>query len=175
MPEEAHQDRGGVDQGHVLREGRELQGGREHGVNRGPVPDVPDTALLAARSADAKLGSRTVVLQMAGLLGITDAFVLTSAGNHRQVKAIVEAVEATIKKELGLAPLRVEGLVDLQWVLMDYGDVVVHVFVEETRELYDLERLWGDAPRASWRPETEAAVAVLDLPVTVADATVKTL
>jgi len=175
MPEEASQDRGGVGQGNVLREGRELRDGREHGVNGGSVLDVPEAALLAARSADAKLGSRTVVLQMAGLLGITDAFVLTSAGNHRQVKAIVEAVEATIKKELGLAPLRIEGLGDLQWVLMDYGDVVVHVFVDETREFYDLERLWGDAPRASWRSQTDAAVAVLDPAVTVADATVNTV
>lgn len=123
--------------------------------------EVPGAAVVAARSADAKLGDRTVVLDMAGLLGITDAFVVTSATNGRQVKSIVEAVEASVKAELGIAPLRVEGLGDLQWVLMDYGDAVVHVFLEETRQLYDLERLWGDAPRVKWRqaaPESVGSV-----------------
>lgn len=111
---------------------------------------VPAAALLAARSADAKLGEATVVMAMGDLLAVTDAFVVTSAGNSRQVKAIVEDIEAQLKAQVGRAPLRIEGMGDLQWVLMDYGDMVVHVFLHETRQLYDLERLWGDAPRVGW-------------------------
>jgi len=122
---------------------------------------APEAAIAAARSADAKLGNRTVILQMAGLLDVTDAFVVTSAGNSRQVKAIVDAVEAQLKADMGIGPLRTEGLGDLQWVLLDYGDVVVHVFLEETRQLYDLERLWGDAPRAPWQPEVVGAVETI--------------
>ena len=89
-------------------------------------------------------------MAMGGLLVVTDAFVVTSGHNTRQVKTIVEEIEAQVKRQIGRSPLRIEGLGDLHWVLMDYGDVVVHVFMEETRELYDLERLWGDAPRVAW-------------------------
>lgn len=116
---------------------------------------VPPAAIRAAEVADAKQGTRTAVLAMGGLLGVTDAFVITSAGNTRLVRTIVEEVEAQLKRSEGRAPLRVEGLGDLQWVLMDYGDFVVHVFLDETRQVYDLERLWGDAPRVPW----QAAVA----------------
>ena len=113
-------------------------------------PDVPATALVAARAADAKQGERTTVLAMGELLVVTDAFVVTSGRNTRQVKTIVDEVEAQVKRRTGISPRRVEGLGDLQWVLMDYGDMVVHVFLDETRDLYDLERLWGDAPRVEW-------------------------
>lgn len=113
---------------------------------------VPPAALVAAEVADAKQGERTVVLEMGDLLVVTDAFVVTSGRNTRQVKTIVEEVEAQLKRRAGVAPLRVEGLGDLHWVLMDYGNFVVHVFLDETRELYDLERLWGDAPRVRWEP-----------------------
>ncbi|MDA8281603.1 MAG: ribosome silencing factor [Actinomycetota bacterium] len=113
-------------------------------------PDVPATALVAARAADAKQGERTTVLAMGELLVVTDAFVVTSGRNTRQVKTIVDEVEAQVKRQTGISPRRVEGLGDLQWVLMDYGDMVVHVFLDDTRDLYDLERLWGDAPRVEW-------------------------
>jgi ribosome-associated protein len=113
-------------------------------------PSVPGMALVAARAADDKQGEATVVLAMAGVLGVTDAFVVTSGRNGRHVEAIVEEVEAACKRHVGRAPLQVEGLGDRQWVLMDYGDVVVHVFDTPTRGLYDLERLWGDAPRVPW-------------------------
>lgn len=128
-----------------------VPGGRARLAPDPVVPgSVPDAALVAARSADAKLGEATVVMAMGDLLAVTDAFVVTSAGNSRQVKAIVEDVEAQLKVQAGRAPLRIEGMGDLQWVLMDYGDMVVHVFLHETRRLYDLERLWGDAPRVTW-------------------------
>lgn len=131
--------------------GASALGGRVLQVSdRGAAGSVPAAALLAARSADAKLGEATVVMAMGDLLAVTDAFVVTSAGNGRQVKAIVEDIEAQLKCHMGRAPLRIEGMSDFQWVLMDYGDMVVHVFLHETRQLYDLERLWGDAPRVRW-------------------------
>lgn len=117
-----------------------------------PSVTAPPAAVLAAQVAEAKQGSRTVILAMGDLLGVTDAFVVTSGRNTRQVRTIVEEIEVRLKERAGVAPIRVEGLGDLQWVLIDYGDVVVHVFLEETRSVYDLERLWGDAPRVPWAP-----------------------
>jgi ribosome-associated protein len=111
---------------------------------------VPDAALLAARTADAKLGEDTVVLAMGELLGVTDAFVITSGRNSRQVRTIVEEVERQVKQGTGRSPWAVEGLHDLRWVLMDYGDFLVHVFLDEARRYYDLERLWGDAAHVPW-------------------------
>jgi len=117
-----------------------------------PTPGlrVPDAALVAARAAEDKLGERTVVLSMGELLGVTDAFVITDGRNARQVRTIVEEVEKVVKERCGRSPLSIEGMADLHWVLMDYGDFLVHVFLDETRAYYDLERLWGDAPRVEW-------------------------
>lgn len=109
-----------------------------------------DLAALAARAVDAKGGSRTVVLQVGDLLGITDLFVITSAPNVRLVRAIVDDVEARVSEEARRKPARVEGLDDARWVLMDYGDWVIHVFLDEARDFYDLERLWADVPRLPW-------------------------
>jgi len=113
---------------------------------------VPDAALVAARAAQDKLGENTVVLAMGELLGVTDAFVITDGRNARQVKTIVEEVERVVKERCQRAPLSIEGLRDLHWVLMDYGDFLVHVFLDETRGYYELERLWGDAPHVDWAP-----------------------
>jgi ribosome-associated protein len=109
--------------------------------------DVPEAALVAARAADSKLGQGTIVLAMGDLLGVTDAFVITSGANGRQVHTIVEEVEHQVKESQGRSPRATEGLRDLTWVLMDYGDFLVHVFQDEARAYYDLERLWGNAPR----------------------------
>ena len=114
---------------------------------------VREWARTAARAASAKGGEETVIIEVGGVLAITDAFVITSGRNTRQVKTIAEEVEAKLKAEGGIGPLRVEGLGDSQWVLLDYGDLVVHVFLDETREFYDLERLWSDAPRVAWEDE----------------------
>ena len=111
---------------------------------------VPEAAVLAARAAEAKLGEDTVVLAMGDLLAVTDAFVVTSGRNTRQVRTIVEEVERQVKEATGRSPWAVEGLHDLRWVLMDYGDFLVHVFLDEARAYYDLERLWGDAPHVAW-------------------------
>ena len=95
---------------------------------------------------------------MSGTLGVTDAFVVTSGRNSRQVRTIVDEVERQVKIDCGYSPLRVEGRDDFGWVLMDYGDFVVHVFLDERRSYYDLERLWGDAPRVDWESGHSAAV-----------------
>ena len=115
-----------------------------------PDTAVPDASLLAARAADSKLGDQTVILSVGDALGITEAFVITSGGNARQVRTIADEVELQVKKAEGRAPIRIEGLDDARWVLMDYGDFLVHVFVDEAREYYDLEHLWADAPRVAW-------------------------
>jgi iojap-like ribosome-associated protein len=111
---------------------------------------VPEESIVAARAAEAKSGEDTVILAMGELLGVTDAFVITSGRTSRQVKAIVDEVELQVKGSGGQSPLRVEGLTDARWVLMDYGEFLVHVFLDEAREFYDLEHLWLDAPRISW-------------------------
>ena len=82
-------------------------------------------------------------------MGITDWFVITSGTNPRQVRAIVDEVEDQITRAGGPKPVRIEGKDSLEWVLVDYGAFVVHVFDGEAREYYDLERLWKDVPRLS--------------------------
>ena len=83
-------------------------------------------------------------------------FVIASATNTRQVRAIADEIEAQIAAAGGPRPVRVEGREDFTWVLMDYGDFVVHVFLEETRQYYDLERLWADVDRVDWRESASA-------------------
>lgn len=91
------------------------------------------------------------------IISITEFFVITSGANVRQVRAIADAVESAIKEAGGGAPKTIEGLKDAAWVLMDYGPFVVHIFVEETRAFYALDRLWADAPVIAW--EEPAATA----------------
>jgi ribosome-associated protein len=117
------------------------------------------SATAAARAAEAKGGRDTIVLDVGDVLSITGYFVITSAPNTRQVDTIAEEVEARVAEDGGPRPLRVEGLDDLHWVLLDYGDFVVHVFLEETRRYYDLERLWSDVPAVTWREERLTAEA----------------
>jgi len=119
-------------------------------------PTGPDAVVVAARAADAKSGEDTVILSMGDVLGITDAFVITSGRNARQVRTIVDEVEKRVKESGGGSPARVEGLDDARWVLLDYGDFLVHVFLDEAREYYDLEHLWADAGRIPWEPAEPA-------------------
>jgi ribosome-associated protein len=120
---------------------------------------VHDWFIAAARAADGKNGEDTVILEVGAVLAITDAFVITSAGNARLVRTIAEEVEEKVKEIGGPAPLRIEGLDDARWVLMDYGDFVVHVFLDEVRHFYDLERLWRDAAVIDWRGERAGQAA----------------
>ena len=109
----------------------------------------------AARAASDKLAQHIIAFDVSEQLAITDAFVLASAGNDRQVKAIVDEIEDKLR-ELGEKPIRREGERDGRWVLIDYGDVVVHVQHEEERQFYALERLWRDCPSIELPAEVTA-------------------
>lgn len=111
-----------------------------------------DLAVAAARAADGKGATDVVVLEVGPLLGICDYFVVASAANDRQVKAVVEAVEERLRTTFDRRPRAVEGADARRWVLLDYGDVVVHVFHADERSYYRIERLYGDAPRLDWNP-----------------------
>ena len=121
---------------------------------RKPEPEVAtdrgESESLArelAGIADAKLASDLVVLDVRPLVGYTDFLVVCTARNERQAKAIHDEVYLRMKRDRGRLPASVEGEREARWVLMDYLDCIVHVFVPELRERYRLERLWGEAPR----------------------------
>jgi len=118
-----------------------------------------ERATLVARAASEKQGSRIVLLDVGDVLTIVDWFVITSAGNARQVRTIADEIEARMKREGEGAPLRVEGLDDAAWILIDYGDVVAHVFLEDVRAYYELERLWSDVGRIDWADDGVSARA----------------
>lgn len=101
---------------------------------------------IAAYAADKKAIDLTV-LDVRGILGYTDFFVIATGNTERQVKAIHDGINESMKKERGELPRRVEGLPEARWVLLDYLDVVVHILTPEAREYYRLEQLWGEAPR----------------------------
>ncbi len=101
---------------------------------------------IAAIAADKK-AIDVRVIDLRGIVSYTDFFVICSGNTERQAKAIHDAVHLGMKQEHGVLPERVEGLAEARWILMDYLDVVVHVFTPEAREFYRLEQLWGEAPR----------------------------
>ena len=111
-------------------------------------PDTAATATSVATAIDDKKGLDVVLLDVSGLLVITDVFVIATGTSRRHVRTLAEETEAQLKKTDDRRPLRREGMDDSTWVLLDYGDVVVHVFDEETRAYYDLERLWTPSKAA---------------------------
>jgi ribosome-associated protein len=125
----------------------------------GRPPDAEESrqaAVAAARAAAAKQAEHITILDVHGLIVITDYFVVCSGETERQVRTIVEEIEKALR-DLGRKPVRREGESERRWVLLDYVDLVVHVFTEQEREYYDLERLWGDAPRSAWEDEGVAS------------------
>ena len=116
-----------------------------------------ETKILAnkiAASASDKKAKDILLLNMEGLSPVTDYYVIASATNTTQVRAIADNVEDEIAKETEILPNHKEGYQESHWVLMDYGDVVVHIFLEEERDFYNLEQLWADAPSEAY-VETE--------------------
>lgn len=112
-------------------------------------PYVTSVAALidaALQGADDKLGHDTVVLDLREFVDSFDALILSSGRNDRQVRSIAEEVERLVDIAIGIKPLRVEGWAAGEWIALDYGDVIVHVFDEATRDYYDLEHLWSAAP-----------------------------
>jgi ribosome-associated protein len=112
--------------------------------------DARQLAVRAAQVADAEHATDVIVLHVGDVLGVTEYFVIGSASNRRLVSSIVEDVEEQLKVDPGRAPIRVEGFREQQWVLLDYGDVVVHVFLAEIRDFYEIERLYNDVPKIDW-------------------------
>ena len=105
-----------------------------------------EQALIAARAIDDKKGSDIVIQEVGKLLNVTDYFVICTAANNRRADSIYEEVEERLRKEAGVKPISVEGVEDGKWILLDYGQIVVHVFLPEQREYYRLEQLWDEAP-----------------------------
>jgi len=107
-------------------------------------------ACLVARAIEDYRGQDTVVLDLTKITPIVDYFVVTTSTSPRQMRAIADEVHRVLKQE-GSQRLGSEGEESSTWILQDYGDVVVHIFAAETRQLYDLEHLWADAPRIDWQ------------------------
>ena len=115
-----------------------------------PDDDTRAVAVVAARAADEQKGTNTTVLHVGDVLGVTEYFVITGASNRRLVRRLVDDIEEKVREATGRSPVRSEGVQEQQWVLIDYGDVVVHVFLEEVREFYEIERLYRDVPVIAW-------------------------
>jgi len=118
--------------------------------SRASSDKLPQLVLAAAQGAADLQATDLVALDVGDVLGITDWFLVTSSSNTRQVRRVAEEVEAAVKKAGGEGPLRIEGMEDARWVLLDFGLFVVHVFHDETRSFYDIERLWSDVPKISF-------------------------
>jgi ribosome-associated protein len=119
-----------------------------------------DWVLEAAAAAAAKKAERIVVLDVSEQLVITDYFVIASGASDRQVRTIAEEVERRLATTHRLKPFRREGEREGRWVLLDYVDFVVHVFLREERDYYDLERLWSDAPAMSYEDDWDGDSAM---------------
>ena len=115
-----------------------------------------DFACLAARAASSKQGEDVLVLDVRDLITITDYFVIVSGASDRQVKTIADEVVKALRGE-GNKPVRIEGEAASRWILLDFVDFVVHVFHQDERDHYRLERLWIDAPRVEWENGARAS------------------
>ncbi len=124
----------------------------QEGMTISADQEVISAAEVAATAIAEKKGLSIALLDVSGLIVLTDVFVIATGTSNRHVKTLVEEVEMQLKRDRDRKPLRREGEAHGRWVLLDYGDVVVHVFDQETRAYYDLERLWGDAPRLEFDP-----------------------
>lgn len=114
-----------------------------------------DLAIVIAKSADSKKANDILVIDVATITSISDYFVICSASSDRQVAAIADNIMRTAR-EYGFKPSSIEGERQNEWVLIDFGSVVAHIFLEESRQFYRIERLFSDAPELDWEPEEKA-------------------
>ena len=121
------------------------------------TPRLPKAVATAVEAARDKKAMDTVVLDLRKADGFTDYFVICSGANARQITAIADAVQETLKQQLGERPAVTEGVKSSEWILLDYFNFVVHVFSRECRSFYGLERLWGNATRHEFSETTGAA------------------
>ncbi|MBA4813349.1 MAG: ribosome silencing factor [Acidimicrobiales bacterium] len=119
-------------------------------TSRASLDNLPQLLLAAAQGAADLKATDLVALDVGDVLGITDWFLVASSSNTRQVRRVAEEVEVAVKGAGGDGPLRIEGMEDARWILLDFGMFVVHVFHDETRSFYDIERLWSDVPKISF-------------------------
>lgn len=112
-----------------------------------PFAELDENVKLALHCASEKKALRTVALDLREIASFTEFFMITGGTNQRQVQAISDEIEEQLKKQFSQKPVRIEGYNSAEWVLMDYGDFVVHIFEQKAREFYDLERLWRDAKK----------------------------
>ena len=110
-----------------------------------------EKALFCAQAALDHKAIDLAILEVKKLSSFADYFVISSGSSDRQVQAIASHIEEKLGKQ-GLHPLGIEGKREGRWVLLDYGDVIIHIFYQPIREFYDLERLWSDAPKVEWPP-----------------------
>jgi ribosome-associated protein len=113
--------------------------------SRTPFDKLDPELQLAIRCADDKKALNMIALDLRGIASFTEFFVIATGANQRQVQAIADEVNEQLKKQLRRRPVRIEGYRSAEWVLLDYGDFVVHLFDKDARDFYDLERLWRDA------------------------------
>ena len=123
------------------------------GPGRAGAGPLDERLRAALHAAGERKALDPVVLDLREVASFTDYFLIASGTNVRQVQAIADAVEEELRKHLGVRPLRVEGYKSAEWILLDYGDFIFHVFEEKSRRFYDLERLWRDAARVALPPE----------------------
>lgn len=112
---------------------------------RTPFSDLDEEIKLALHYASEKKAFDMVALDLREIASFTEFFVICSGANQRQVQAISDEISEQLKKELSQRPVRIEGYRTAEWILMDYGDFIVHIFEKEARDFYDLQRLWRDA------------------------------
>ena len=114
--------------------------------------DSKEIAILCARIADAKKAEDILIFDVRSLTFITDFFVICNGSNKRQLQSIASEIESKLHNH-GIHGIGIEGYTNGRWILMDYGGVVLHLFDREMRHFYDLELLWGDAPKLLWKPD----------------------
>ena len=114
---------------------------------RTPFSELDENVKRAVKAADEKKAFDVVALDLREIASFTEYFLIFSGANQRQVQAIADGIEEDLKKHLRNRPIRIEGYRTAEWILMDYGDFVVHIFEKKARETYDLQRLWRDAKR----------------------------
>lgn len=116
-------------------------------------------AYLAAQAAADCRGQQIVILDMRGVSDLFDYFVIVSGTSRRQLRAMADEIDRVLTQETAAVRLGIEGEADSRWVLLDYGDVIIHLFEPETRAYYALEDLWGDCPRVIFQPSAPDPVA----------------
>ena len=112
-----------------------------------PFSEVDEEIKLALTCASEKKAFGLVALDLREIASFTEFFIIASGANQRQVQAICDEIQEQLKKQLNSKPVRIEGYGAAEWVLLDYGDFIVHVFEKNARDFYDLERLWRDAKK----------------------------